>query len=532
MPQAPENFKMRASEGQVVRALGGIASATLLSRLLGFVRDMVVAKAFGAGPITDAFFVAFRIPNILRRLLAEGALSTAMIPVFTDYMARDDRTELRRMLRAVLGLSLLALTVTTVLGIIFTPAILQAIAPGFMDDPAQASLAVILTRIMFPFLVLVGLAAMATGILNSQGRFFAAAIGPAVLNVGMIVAALMLPRYVEPPIASLAIGVLAGGVGQLLVQVPSLAECGLLVTPSRELRHPAIMRILRLLLPAVFGLAAVQLMVFVNTLLASLLPQGSISFLYYADRVMEFPLGVFGIALASASLPVMSRHAAARDDRALADTLNFSLRLAFYVSVPATVGLVVLRTPIVRVLFERGRFGPAETAATADALAWYAIGLAGFSGSRIVAQTFYARGEAATAVRWGVVSIVANVVAALALMGPLEHSGLAAAASIGAFVNLVALLLIARLRLGRLGGRAIVSLSVRTVLASVPLAAVCWLSLMVWPAHRSFVLNVAWLAIVVVIGTAVFWAASALLGISERTALLALYRRRGRDSAD
>ena len=194
---------MRASEGQVVRALGGIASATLLSRLLGFVRDMVVARAFGAGPLTDAFFVAFRIPNILRRLLAEGALSTAMIPVFTDYMARDDRPDLHRMLRAVLGLSLLALTVTTVLGIIFTPAILQAIAPGFMDDPAQASLAIILTRIMFPFLILVGLAAMATGVLNSQGRFFAAAIGPAVLNVGMIVAALVLSRYVEPPIASL-----------------------------------------------------------------------------------------------------------------------------------------------------------------------------------------------------------------------------------------------------------------------------------------------------------------------------------------
>src|SRR5689334_7546271 len=286
---------MRASEGQVVRALGGIASATLLSRLLGFVRDMVVARAFGAGPITDAFFVAFRIPNILRRLLAEGALSTSMIPVFTDYMARDDRPELLRMLRAVLGLSLLALTVTTVLGVIFTPAILHAIAPGCMDDPQQAALAIPLTPIMIPFLLLVGLAAMAPGIRNSQGRFFAAAVGPAVLNVGMILAVLLLAHYVDPPVVSLAIGVLAGGVGQLLVQVPSLAATGLLVMPSRDLRHPAIARILRLLLPAVFGLAAVQLMVFINTLLASLLPLGSISYLYYADRVMEFPLGVFGI---------------------------------------------------------------------------------------------------------------------------------------------------------------------------------------------------------------------------------------------
>src|SRR5215510_3847598 len=412
----------------------------MLSRLLGFVRDMVVARAFGAGPITDAFFVAFRIPTILRRLLAEGALSSAMIPVFTDYLARDDRPELHRMLRAVLGLSLLALTVTTALGIVFAPTILDVIAPGFMDDPGQASLAVLLTRIMFPFLLLVGLAAIATGILNTHGRFFASAVGPAVLNVGMIAAVVLLARYFERPIVSLAVGVLAGGVGQLVVQLPSLSACGLLVAPSFELRHPAIPRILRLLLPSVFGLAAVQLMVFVNTLLASLLPLGSISYLYYADRVMEFPLGVFGIALASASLPVM----------------------ALYVSVPATVGLVVLRTPIVRVLFERGRFGAAETAATAEALAWYAIGLAGFAGSRIVAQTFYARSEAAIAVRWGVVSIVANVVAALALMGPLGHAGLAGAASIGAYVNLIALMVIARLRLGRLGGRAILGLTVRT----------------------------------------------------------------------
>jgi len=529
MPERPGNFKVSKSEGQVVRALGGIASATLLSRLLGFVRDAVVARAFGAGPITDAFFVAFRIPNILRRLLAEGALSTAMIPVFTDYVARDDRPELHRMLRAVFGLALLALTVTTVLGIAGAPYILQAIAPGFMNDPAQASLATSLTRIMFPYLLLVGLAAMATGILNSEGRFFASAIGPAVLNVGMIAAVLLLARYVEPPIVSLAIGVLAGGVGQLLVQIPSLSACGLLLAPSRDLRHPAIVRITRLLLPAVFGLAAVQLMVFVNTLLASLLPLGSISYLYYADRVMEFPLGVFGIALASASLPVMSRHAAAEDHRGLADTLNFALRLACYVSVPATVGLVVLRTPIVRVLFERGRFGPAETVATAEALAWYAIGLAGFSGSRIVAQTFYARSEAATAVRWGVVSIVANVVAALALMGPLGHAGLAGAASVGAYVNLISLLVIARLRLGRLGGRALAGVAVRTLIASAPLAALCWLALARWPAHPSFVIDVVWLGATIVGGAGVFWAASALLGITERTALLNLYRRRGRD---
>src|SRR5438093_7383058 len=346
MPHGPGIFKVSASEGQVVRALGGIASATLLSRLLGFVRDMVVARAFGAGPITDAFFVAFRIPNILRRLLAEGALSTAMIPVFSEYTVTRPQRELLRMLRAVLALALLALTLTTLLGILAAPWILRVIAPGFASDPAQAALATLLTRAMFPYLVLVGLAALATGILNAHGRFFAGAIGPAVLNLGMIAGVLLLAARVDPPILALAIGVLAGGLGQLIVQVPSLRSAGLLVAPSAELDHPALGRLVRLLVPAVFGLAAVQVTVFINTLLASLLRPGSISYLYYADRVMEFPLGVFGIALASASLPAMSRHAAAGDLRAVAGTLNFALRLSCYIAVPATAGLVLLREPI------------------------------------------------------------------------------------------------------------------------------------------------------------------------------------------
>ena len=529
MPYGRGNFKVSRSEGQVVRALGGIAGATLVSRVLGFVRDMVVARAFGAGPVTDAFFVAFRIPNILRRVLAEGALSTAMIPVFTDYVSTRERPDLVRMLRAVLGLALIALTVTTVLGILGAPYVVRVIAPGFTSDPAQAELAVRLTRIMFPYLILVGLAAMATGVLNSNDRFLAGAIGPAVLNVGMIAAVLLLARHVEPPIVSLAIGVLVGGLGQLLVQVPDLSACGLLFAPSAELRHPAISRITRLLLPAVFGLAAVQVMVFVNTLLASLLPLGSISYLYYADRVMEFPLGVFGIALASASLPVMSRQAATGDHRALAGTLNFALRLALYVSLPATVGLVMLRTPIVRVLFERGRFGAAETSATAEALAWYAVGLAAFAGSRIAAQIFYALGEAGTAVKWGIVSIVANVVvAAAAMMGPFGHAGLAGASSIGAYVNLLSLLLVARGRLGRLGGRALLSSVCRTALASLPVAGACWLALVLWPARPTLALDGAWLGATIAVGGAAFWAASVALGLSERTVLVRLYSRRER----
>ena len=237
---------MSSTERQVVRALGSIGSATLLSRVIGFVRDMVVALAFGAGPVTDAFFVAFRIPNILRRLLAEGALSTAMIPVFSEYFVTRSRPEVLRMLRAVLASALVALGATALLGAATAPWILTVIAPGFADNPAQAELAVLLTRVMFPYIVLVGLGAVATGALNAQGRFFASALGPALQNVGMIAAIPLLMTRVDPPVLSLAIGVLVGGVGQLLVQLPSLRRCGLLVLPTVEFRHPALARLGRL----------------------------------------------------------------------------------------------------------------------------------------------------------------------------------------------------------------------------------------------------------------------------------------------
>jgi len=507
-------------ERQVVGALGSIGSATLASRVLGFARDMIVALVFGAGPVTDAFFVAYRIPNILRRLLGEGALSTAVVPVFTEYAELRSGDELRRLVRATLGVALVVLILTALLGIAAAPWLLRAIAPGFTSDPAQEALAVTLTRVMFPYLILVGLAALAMGALNAENRFFSSALGPAVSNIGMIAGVLLLARHIDPPILALAVGVLAGGVGQLLVQAPDLARVGLLLAPSWEPRHPALVRIARLLVAAVFGLAAVQLMVFVNTLLASLLPAGSISFLYYADRVMEFPLGVFGIALASASLPAMSRQAAAGDTRALAGTLNFALRLAVYICIPATIGLLVLRVPITRVLFERGRFTSVDTLATAQALSGYAVGLVAFASSRITAQAFYAIRRPGVAVRLGALAIAANVVAAVALMGPLGHAGLAYASSVGALVNLLGLLWVARRRFGRLGGRALLASVLRTAAAAAPLALWCWLSLPILGVRRGLAVDAALLAAVIVVGGVVFFVASVVLDSPERRSLV------------
>jgi putative peptidoglycan lipid II flippase len=514
--------------GEIIRALGSIGSATLLSRILGYVRDMVVALAFGAGPVTDAFFVAFRIPNVLRRLLAEGALATAIIPVFTDYTVNRSRAELTRMLAVVLGAALVVLAAVTTLGIVGAPWIVWLMAPGFADDPGQWRLATLLTRIMFPYLLLVGLGALAMGALQAHGRFFAAALGPAVMNVGMILGVTLLHTRMDPPIAALGAGVLVGGLGQLVVQIPDLRRHGVLVAPTLDLRHPVLRRILRLLLPAAFGLAAVQVSVFVNTLLASLLPPGSISYLYYADRIMEFPLGIFGIALASAALPAMARAGATGNTRGVAETLSFALRMSFYIAAPATVGLILLRTPITRLLFERGQFGPAETAATCTALTWYVVGLAGFSGSRIAAQAFYAIAEPGTAVRWGALSVGAGIVAALALMGPLGHAGLAAASSVGAYVNVLGLMWSARRRLGRLGGRALVASALRTAIACAPLAAWCALLQAVWPGRSGARADLAIVALGVAGGALIFWLASALLGARERTALAAILPRRRR----
>jgi putative peptidoglycan lipid II flippase len=530
MPDPVPLFKVSGPrsgiEGQVVRALGSIGSATLASRVLGFVRDMVLALVFGAGVATDAFFVAYRIPNVLRRLLGEGALSTAAIPVFSDYAVTQPRAELVRMVRAVLGAALIVLTAVTALGILGAPWIVRVVAPGFGGDPGQLALATLLTRVMFPYLVLVGLAAIVMGLLNVEGRFFAAALGPAVLNVGMILGIAIGARALDPPILGAAVGVLVGGLGQLAIQLPGLHALGLLVRPSRELGHPALRRIATLLVPAAFGLAAVQVMVFVNTLLASLLRPGSISFLYYADRVMEFPLGVFGIALASASLPAMSRQAASGDVPGVAATLNFALRLSAFVAVPATVGLVILREPITRVLFERGRFGPADTQATAAALAAYAVGLVGYSGARIAAQAFYAIREPGTAVRMGVLAVVANIAAGVALMMPMGHAGLALASAIGAWVNLAALGIAARRRFGPLGGRRLAAGFARTLVAAIPLAAWCLALASAWPVGATAVQEVAWLVGAIGGGAAVYWIAAMLAGAEEHRALARMLPRR------
>ena len=512
-------------ERGVVSSVGTIGLATLTSRVLGYARDIVVAHAFGAGPVTDAFFVAFRIPNLLRRLLAEGALSTGVVPVLSATLRTGGPVAFARTAQAVAGTGLVVLCAVCALGIAVARYIVTAMAPGWRADAALFELAVMLTRVMFPNLLLVGLAALAMGILNAHHRFFTAALAPAMPNVAMILTVLMLSGRLTPAILSLAIGVLIGGLGQVVVQLPEVRRLGVPLRPRLDWSHPAVREIGRRLWPVAFALAAVQITVLVNTLLASLLPTGSVSYLYYADRVMEFPLGVFGAALATATLPSMAAQAAVRDHHALQATLGFSLRLGAFVTVPAAVGLVTLSRPIVQLLFQRGEFAAADAIFTSQALVGYAIGLPAFAAARIAAQTFYALGDVRTPVYVGFGAVAANVGFALALMWPLRHAGLALASSLSSYVNLLALCWILHRRLALLGALGLGASLARTLGAASALCLWCiWLDR--WLAGRGY----AAVAIVAALasGVLVYAAAAAVFRAPELGALVGMLKRRGR----
>ncbi len=438
---------------QVTRAAGVVGAATFLSRIFGFIRDMVIAGVFGAGMGSDAFFVAFRIPNLLRRLFAEGSLSIAFIPVFTEYLERDGREAAFGLARSALRLLSVILVVVTVAGILLSPLLVRLIAPGFADNPEKLALTVTLTRITFPYIFFICLVALCMGILNVLGHFAAPAVAPVFLNLAMIGSALVISPRLEVPAIGLAIGVLIGGVCQLGLQLPFLAQKGFDFWKPAGLRHPGLVQVGRLMLPAVFGAAVYQINILVGTLLASLLPEGSVSYLYYADRVVQFPLGIFGIAMATAVLPSLSRQAAVGDFPALQRTFAHAVNLILFITLPAMAGLIVLRAPIVALLFKRGAFDLETTRMTAAALFHYSVGLWAFSAVRIVVSTFYALQDTRTPVRMATLSILANIALGILLMGPLAHGGLALATSLASMINLTLLLWALRVRMGSMRWR-------------------------------------------------------------------------------
>jgi putative peptidoglycan lipid II flippase len=408
---------------------------TFISRVLGFVRDAVIARVFGAGLMTDAFFVAFKIPNLLRRLFAEGAFSQAFVPILAEYKNQRGAEETRLLVDHVAALLFAAVFVVTVIGVLAAPLLIYITAPGFSAIPEKHDLAVALLRVTFPYILFIALTALAGGILNTYSRFSVPAVTPALLNVSFIAFALAGAQYFDPPVMALAWAVFCGGALQLAFQVPFLARLRLLPRFRLNFRDAGVWRVLRQMGPAVFGVSIGQLSLVINNIFASFLVTGSVSWLYYADRLMEFPSGMLGVALGTILLPSLSRHHATKSVDDYSKLLDWGLRITFLLAVPAAVALALLAVPLVSTLFQYGAFSATDTFATRDAVMAYSVGLVGLILVKVLAPGFYARQNIRTPVKVAIVSLVSTQVMNLVLVWHLRHAGLALAISIGASVN-------------------------------------------------------------------------------------------------
>ena len=419
----------------LARAFATVSGMTLVSRVLGFVRDAVIAGMFGAGLATDAFFVAFRIPNLLRRLFAEGAFSQAFVPILAEYKSRHGSDATKQLVDRVATVLCLALAVAVALGVAAATVIVYVSAPGFAASPEKFELTVTMLRITFPYILFISLVSLAAGVLNTWSRFAVPAITPTALNVAFIVGALFLAPYFDPPVLVLAWAVLAGGVLQLALQVPFLARIGMLPRPSLALGDPGVRRVLLLMGPAVVGVSVAQISLLLNTIFASFLRTGSVSWLYYADRLMEFPTGLLGVALGTILLPSLAKlHSEGAADE-YSNLLDWGLRLTFLLAIPAAAALAVLATPLVATLFFYGRFGVDDLLMTRQALIAYSVGLLGLIVVRVLAPGFYARQDIRTPVKIALVTLAATQAMNAAFIWPLRHAGLALAISLGACLN-------------------------------------------------------------------------------------------------
>ena len=437
---------------KLLKSTATVGSATIVSRILGFVRDVVLAKMFGASGETDAFFLAFKIPNFMRRLFAEGSFSLAFVPVLSEYKANGDRQALRDLIDHVTGTLAAVLLVLTAIGILAAPVVLSVFAPGWLaDDRPEFYLSAGMLRITFPYIMLISLTALAGGILNTFERFLVPALTPILLNLSLIASALLLAGHLEVPVTALAWGVLAAGFAQLLIQIPALMKLGLMPRPRWGWRHSGVRRIMKLMIPTLFGSSVAQVNLLVDSIIATFLVSGSVSWLYYSDRLLEFPLGVLGIALATVILPNLSQKHAKASTTEFSATLDWALRLAVIITVPAAVGLIILAGPILTTLFQYDAFQQDDVRMSAYSLVAYSAGLPAFIAVKVLAPGYYARQDTSTPVKIAIAAMVTNMGLNLLFVGLLlrngfegPHAGLALASSAAAYLN--ALLLFRGLR--------------------------------------------------------------------------------------
>lgn len=549
----------------VARSAGIVSIAVMFSRVLGLVRETIFARFFGAGFLYDAFVVAFKIPNILRDLFAEGALSAAFVKVFTDYQIKKSEVEAWRLASLTFNVLAVVMSGVTVLGILLAPFIVPLLARGFSPD--KAALAVTLTQIMFPFILLVALAALAMGVLNTKGRFGVPASASTAFNIASICFGLgfayMLSgggwetsagRNVVPSdsaqwaIIGMAIGTLVGGAAQLLIQVPSLLKVGFRFSPLLSFADPGVKRLMRLMGPAIIGTSAVQVKVLVDLVVVSVIEGGN-SWLSYSFRLMQFPIGVFGVAIGTAAIPALSRLASGNDLGRFRSTLSDALKLVFLLTIPSACGLIVLGEPIIRLIYEGGRFRAFDTDMTAWSLAAYSIGLAGYAAIKVLSPSFYALDDARTPMYVSLASVAVHAPTSFGLMylfstigvtperpSGFGHVGVALATSTVALVNFIALTVLMRKRIGRINGREIGGAFLKIAVASAVMSAVCYFSYQ-FLANRfeetSFLIRLIQALVPIALGGVSFLLTAKLLRVSELEKLYAIFMRKlGRGRSD
>jgi len=419
----------------LLRALATVSGMTLLSRILGFVRDFVIARSFGAGLATDAFFVAFRLPNLLRRMFAEGAFSQAFVPILAEYKNRQGDAAAHQLVNRVATLLGAVVLLISILGAFAAPWIIYVSAPGFADEPEKFALTVELTRVTFPYIFFMSLVALAGGVLNTWSRFAIPAFTPVLLNLSFIGMALFAAPHFDQPVLALAWAVFIGGGFQLALQLRPLAAIGMLPRFDWHLHDPGVRRVLKLMAPATLGVSVSQISLLINTIFASFLVSGSVSWLYYADRLMEFPAGMLGVALGTILLPSLSKYHADENPEGFSDLLDWGLRLTLMLTLPAALALAILSVPLIATLFNYGQFGASDVMQTRPALIAYSVGLTGLILIKVLAPGFYARQDIRTPVKIAILTLVATQLMNLAFIGPLKHAGLALSIGLAACLN-------------------------------------------------------------------------------------------------
>ncbi|MDB5412811.1 MAG: mviN [Rubritepida sp.] len=507
------------------RSIATVGAWTMASRVLGFLRDMLIASKLGAGPMADAFFVALKLPNLFRRLFGEGAFNAAFVPAFAQALTQRGPAAAKALAERMAMLLTLWLALLTGLGLVFMPELMRVLAPGFTDEPAKFALAIELTRITFPYLLLICLTALVSGVLNGLGRFAAAAAAPIFFNLLSMLALFVLAPYVATPAHALAWGVTISGAVQLIFVMWACAQAGMALNPLRPpALSPDVKAVLRRMGPGLIGAGVTQLNLAIDVIIASFLPSGSVSYLYYADRVSQLPLGVIGAAVATALLPLLAKQIYAGQPLSAHRSINRAIEISLVLAVPAAVALAVLALPILAALFQRGAFGPVEALETSRALIAYSFGLPAFVLVKVFVPGFFARGDTATPVKIGIGCVVLNLALNLALMGPLQHVGVALATSIAAWANagLLGWLLMRRgqfvpdRRLRRVAPRL---LGAALAMGAV-LAALSW-----WLAPGSGLRGVAVLGVICVVGAACYFVAAQLSGGLNLRELRRLMRR-------